>query len=112
MLGANLRLIGFCIENFKIAQDINRMPKPIIQAFAYLKKAAAITNFELGRGPGSRRIGWTWRRAESFTEVSLVAKHPKSQYEREKDRILLNGGTTADMRVQIFFSLFQNLVVC
>lgn len=36
------------IENFKIAQDINRMPKEIIQAFAYLKKAAAITNFEAG----------------------------------------------------------------
>ena len=34
------------IENFKIAQDINRMPKEIIRAFAYLKKAAAITNFE------------------------------------------------------------------
>lgn len=25
------------IDNFKIAQDINRMPKEIIQAFAYLK---------------------------------------------------------------------------
>lgn len=36
------------IENFKIAQDINRMPKEIIRAFAYLKKAAAITNFESG----------------------------------------------------------------
>ncbi len=36
------------IENFKIAQDINKMPKEIIQAFAYLKKAAAITNFEAG----------------------------------------------------------------
>jgi len=36
------------IENFKIAQDINKMPKPIIEAFAYLKKAAALTNFELG----------------------------------------------------------------
>jgi len=36
------------IENFKIAQDINRMPKEIIAAFAYLKKAAAITNFEAG----------------------------------------------------------------
>ncbi len=32
------------IDNFKIAQDINKMPKEIIQAFAYLKKAAAITN--------------------------------------------------------------------
>jgi fumarate hydratase class II len=36
------------IENFKIAQDINRMPKEIVRAFAYLKKAAAITNFEAG----------------------------------------------------------------
>ena len=36
------------IENFKIAQDINKMPKEIIQAFAYLKKAAAITNCQLG----------------------------------------------------------------
>ncbi|HEU0111753.1 MAG TPA: class II fumarate hydratase [Flavisolibacter sp.] len=36
------------IENFKIAQDINKMPKEIIRAFAYLKKAAALTNFEAG----------------------------------------------------------------
>ncbi len=36
------------IENFKIAQDINKMPKEIIRAFAYLKKAAALTNLELG----------------------------------------------------------------
>src|SRR6476620_3015450 len=36
------------IENFRIAQDINRMPKEIIKAFAYLKKAAALTNFEAG----------------------------------------------------------------
>jgi fumarate hydratase class II len=36
------------IDNFKIAQDINTMPKEIIRAFAYLKKAAAITNFEAG----------------------------------------------------------------
>lgn len=36
------------IENFKIAQDINRMPKEIIKAFAYLKKAAALTNLEAG----------------------------------------------------------------
>jgi len=35
-------------ENFKIAQDINRMPKEIIRAFAYLKKAAALTNTQLG----------------------------------------------------------------
>src|SRR4026208_1951881 len=36
------------IDNFRIAQDINRMPKEIIRAFAYLKKAAAITNLEAG----------------------------------------------------------------
>jgi fumarate hydratase class II len=36
------------IENFQIAQDINRMPKEIIRAFAILKKAAAITNQEAG----------------------------------------------------------------
>ncbi len=36
------------IQNFPIAQDINRMPKEIIRAFAYLKKAAALTNFEAG----------------------------------------------------------------
>lgn len=36
------------IDNFKIAQDINRMPKEIILSFAYLKKAAALTNHEAG----------------------------------------------------------------
>ncbi len=36
------------IDNFKIAQDINKMPKEIILAFAYLKKAAALTNRDAG----------------------------------------------------------------
>jgi fumarate hydratase class II len=36
------------IDNFRIAQDINRMPKEIIRAFAYLKKAAALTNRDAG----------------------------------------------------------------
>jgi fumarate hydratase class II len=36
------------IDNFKIAQDINKMPKEIIAAFAYLKHAAALANNELG----------------------------------------------------------------
>src|SRR5258706_12829340 len=36
------------IENFKIAQDINKMPMEIIRAFAYLKKAAALTNVDAG----------------------------------------------------------------
>ncbi|HET6993746.1 MAG TPA: lyase family protein, partial [Chitinophagaceae bacterium] len=44
------------IENFKIAQDINRMPKEIIRAFAYLKKAAAITNVEAGILPKNKSV--------------------------------------------------------
>jgi fumarate hydratase class II len=43
------------IENFRIAQDINKMPKEIIRAFAYLKNAAAITNFEAGVLPAEKR---------------------------------------------------------
>ena len=44
------------IDNFKIAQDINKMPKEIIKAFAYLKKAAAITNNEAGVLPKNKAI--------------------------------------------------------
>jgi fumarate hydratase class II len=36
------------IDNFRIAQDINKMPREIIRAFAFLKKAAALTNMEAG----------------------------------------------------------------
>ena len=36
------------IDNFDIARDINKMPKEIIAAFAYLKKAAALTNMDAG----------------------------------------------------------------
>jgi fumarate hydratase class II len=43
------------IDNFRIAQDINKMPKEIIKAFAYLKKAAAITNFEAGILPEEKK---------------------------------------------------------
>ncbi|WP_298716646.1 class II fumarate hydratase [Chitinophaga sp.] len=42
------------IDNFRIAQDINRMPKEIIKAFAYLKKAAALTNQEAGALPAEK----------------------------------------------------------
>ncbi|OSZ73648.1 fumarate hydratase, class II [Chitinophagaceae bacterium IBVUCB2] len=44
------------IDNFKIAQDINKMPKEIISAFAYLKKAAAITNQEAGVLPKNKSV--------------------------------------------------------
>ncbi|HUH74261.1 MAG TPA: class II fumarate hydratase [Chitinophagales bacterium] len=43
------------IENFQIAQDINKMPREIILAFAYLKKAAALTNFEAGVLPEEKK---------------------------------------------------------
>src|SRR5690606_34560822 len=36
------------IGNFKIAQDINKMPREIIRGFAYLKKAAALANLDAG----------------------------------------------------------------
>ncbi len=36
------------INNFQIATDISRMPKEVIQAFGYLKKAAAMTNRDAG----------------------------------------------------------------
>ena len=36
------------IENFKIATDTDKMPKEIIMAFAFLKKAAALTNLDAG----------------------------------------------------------------
>ena len=36
------------VENFKIARETNKMPKEIITAFAYLKKAAALTNLKAG----------------------------------------------------------------
>lgn len=36
------------IDNFKISRDTNKMPIEIIYAFAILKKAAALSNFEAG----------------------------------------------------------------
>ncbi|HYC29825.1 MAG TPA: lyase family protein, partial [Chitinophagaceae bacterium] len=63
------------IDNFKIAQDINKMPKEIIRAFAYLKKAAAITNFEAGVLPKEKSdlIGQV---ADEILEGKLDAYFP------------------------------------
>lgn len=36
------------IDNFKIALETNKMPLEVIQAFAYLKKAAALANLDAG----------------------------------------------------------------
>jgi fumarate hydratase class II len=43
------------IDNFPIATDISKMPIEIIRAFAVLKKAAAITNCELGVLPETKK---------------------------------------------------------
>jgi len=42
------------IENFNIARDTDKMPIEIIRAFAYLKKAAALTNFDAQILPGEK----------------------------------------------------------
>jgi hypothetical protein len=44
------------LQNFDIARDTDRMPKPIIRAFGILKKSAAIVNLRYGLDP---KIGKT-----------------------------------------------------
>lgn len=63
------------IDNFKIAQDINKMPKEIIRAFAYLKKAAALTNQEAGVLPAEKAtlIG---KACDEILEGKLDAEFP------------------------------------
>src|SRR5580765_2442876 len=63
------------VENFAIAEDINRMPKEIIRAFAYLKKAAALTNLDAGilSPEKSKLIG---RVCDEILEGSLDAYFP------------------------------------
>src|SRR5690606_20470820 len=63
------------IENFKIAQDINRMPKEIIHAFAYLKKAAALTNTDLKVLP-AEKSALIARVCDEILEDKLSAEFP------------------------------------
>ncbi|HEY0298870.1 MAG TPA: class II fumarate hydratase [Arachidicoccus sp.] len=63
------------IENFKIAQDINKMPKEIIKAFAYLKKAAALTNEELGVLP-KEKAALIGKVADEILEGKLDQEFP------------------------------------
>ncbi|HPD66443.1 MAG TPA: class II fumarate hydratase [Bacteroidia bacterium] len=44
------------LENFRIGSIGDRMPIEIIYAFAYLKKAAALVNFELGKLPEEKAL--------------------------------------------------------
>ncbi len=63
------------IENFKIGRDINRMPVEIIRAFAYLKKAAAITNAEAGVLPHEKKE-WIMRVCDEILEGKLDDQFP------------------------------------
>jgi fumarate hydratase class II len=63
------------IDNFKIAQDINKMPKEIIRAFAYLKKAAALTNTDLGVLP-AEKSALIAQVCEEILEGKLDAEFP------------------------------------
>lgn len=58
------------IENFKIASNTNKMPLEIIRAFAYLKKAAAITNQEAGVLPEEKS-----RLIQEVCDEILEGKH-------------------------------------
>lgn len=63
------------IDNFRIAQDINRMPKEIIRAFAYLKKAAALTNQEAGVLP-AEKAALIGKVCDEILEGKLDAEFP------------------------------------
>ncbi len=63
------------IDNFKIAQDTNKMPIEIIRAFAYLKKAAAITNYEAGLLP-KEKLTMISRVSDEILDGQLDASFP------------------------------------
>ncbi|HEU4472585.1 MAG TPA: class II fumarate hydratase [Flavisolibacter sp.] len=63
------------IDNFKIAQDTNKMPREIIRAFAYLKKAAAMTNHEAGILP-KEKLDLISRAADEILEGKLDEYFP------------------------------------
>ena len=63
------------VENFQIAQDINKMPKEIIRAFAYLKKAAALTNLDAGVLP-KEKADLIGKVCDEILEGSLDAYFP------------------------------------
>ncbi|QEH40505.1 class II fumarate hydratase [Chitinophaga sp. XS-30] len=63
------------IDNFRIAQDTNKMPKEIIAAFAYLKKAAALTNQEAGVLP-AEKAALIGKACDEILEGKLDAEFP------------------------------------
>jgi len=101
------------IENFRIAQDIDKMPKPVIYAFAYLKKAAALANNELGVLPDDKRdaiakvcdeileeklddqfplVVWqTGSGTQSNMNVKFIAPNPREKTKPLSDDVLCPG---------------------
>lgn len=63
------------IDNFRIAQNINKMPIEIIRAFAYLKKAAALTNQEAGVLP-AEKAALIGKVCDEILEGKLDAEFP------------------------------------
>lgn len=63
------------INNFKIAQQTDRMPAEVIRAFAYLKKAAARTNLEAGVLT-AEKYEWIARVCEEILDGKLDAEFP------------------------------------
>ncbi len=62
-------------ENFKIAEDINKMPREIIHAFAYLKKAAALVNADAGV-LDREKAEWIGKVCDEITDGKLEGQFP------------------------------------
>ncbi|MCS7028438.1 MAG: class II fumarate hydratase [Bacteroidia bacterium] len=64
------------VQNFTIGLSLgHRMPKPVIYAFAILKKAAAITNYELGVLP-KEKMEWISKVCDEILEGKLDDEFP------------------------------------
>ncbi|MEC8627140.1 MAG: class II fumarate hydratase [Bacteroidota bacterium] len=63
------------ISNFPIGRDINTMPMEIIRAFAVLKKAAAITNAEIG-GLDQEKCEWIGKACDEILSGRLDDQFP------------------------------------
>jgi fumarate hydratase class II len=83
------------IENFQIAQDINKMPKEIIAAFAYLKKAAALTNLDAGVLPEEKAtlIGQV---CDEILEGKLNGQFPLVVWQTGSGTHVIKGGSLLD----------------
>lgn len=90
------------LENFKIATDTDKMPKQIIEAFAYLKKAAALANNELGVLPDNKckLIGQV---ADEILEGKLTDQFPLVVWQT-------GSGTQSNMNVNEVIANRANII--